>query len=722
MARPKSSIGRNTRALLEATPAFIASRFIKTLLEDIPTAEPSQFENATDEEMQSRLPLDCLSGFHKEIRDVVEQESTKITELSQKRGPSSLDSIVRQTGTPDTVCEFDAQKDEFCRSVWTYLERPSLFQNGLSFHYARRDRNKGNVHSLFSLGDETATIDAAGIEPQRLANALKAKLDMPETPDLSIFDLEPTARHPASVMIISRRGDALTAVYEHRQGMRRSIYYRPENEITLIYTPSQQILEVCGKRFSVRHISANAFAEAVFGRNVTTHPLSEKIFDLGRFAESFLLDLPNVEGGEVQSAVVTEFELLLGDYRRRLNLSVAQEDDISAVADRCLNLAAGIRNFESFNKVRIAVEFQPDDAFKSKRIDILVRGTNGTNIQSHPDPEIRDLGLKLLEHWGMIRQVKLMTPQKAVELLDGMVRLFEFGEPKVSGLQLDRMGLNVTALQDAGLITCKSRQPTTLMDEDDAVIELDIEEGSGETVEFVDPVSRQRLLRPAQDYTWFAINEDRLIDQIVEGLGAILNRRSFEQIDKNLFRLGEFRENDRRIPVFLARRLGEAKVFSSHDVKLRAHHGAGAGIVVHGSDFSPWYVGPNVAVRLATVWAESDDKRGLDKAALLGRFHDKSTLVANCQMATVVRASDHNGAFIMPGKTALQLGSTPQMIFFERLAAAYNSGMGNVHSKVLVEGLNVDTPKKVFTGKMRELVFAEYVEKADAPRHWRLKG
>ncbi|MEH0072889.1 hypothetical protein V6L77_26000 [Pannonibacter sp. Pt2-lr] len=54
-------------------------------------------------------------------------------------------------------------------------------------------------------------------------------------------------------MLIVRHGGPLSSVHDHRDdGRRGTIYYRPPNEATLIYTPAIRQIEVCADSPVVR--------------------------------------------------------------------------------------------------------------------------------------------------------------------------------------------------------------------------------------------------------------------------------------------------------------------------------------------------------------------------------------------------------------------------------------------------------------------------------------
>jgi hypothetical protein len=217
--------------------------------------------------------------------------------MGSARGAESLKTVVNETGAHEECAILDEQLDELCKSCWAFIELPVIFQNAESFHHARKDRDRGKIHSAFTLDlDESVPAKAASVNLAGLTSKLDQVLGLGRAPRLSAIDLPETETYPASVMLIVRHGADLSSVYEHRDdGTRHALYFRPQDEIVLIYTPLNQRIEVLGRSFGQRHDVSNAFAEIVLGHNISEKPLSEKVYDLGRFASSFELDIPEIE-------------------------------------------------------------------------------------------------------------------------------------------------------------------------------------------------------------------------------------------------------------------------------------------------------------------------------------------------------------------------------------------------------------------------------------------
>ncbi|RDD64194.1 hypothetical protein DU478_21515 [Thalassococcus profundi] len=267
-----AQIERNTRKIIEDLPASLAAPAFAKIFGTITPGE-NIFAKADwlDAEPGARLPVVLFSTFGKEVLEAVETHAERIVELAEGNGVQSLKTIIGQTVTEEEHILFEKQLDELCRSCWAFTNLEVAFQNAESFNQARQDRDRGNICSNFALDipeDIEATADS--VDEAALTEKLRSVLDLRHDPKLTAIDLSATEEHPSSVMLIVRHGGDLSSVYVHtEEGSRQSLYYRPQDEITLIYTPAKRLIEVLGMSFGHRHELSNAFAELVLGQNVS---------------------------------------------------------------------------------------------------------------------------------------------------------------------------------------------------------------------------------------------------------------------------------------------------------------------------------------------------------------------------------------------------------------------------------------------------------------------
>ena len=204
-----------------------------------------------------------------------------------------------------------------------------------------------------------------------------------------------------------------------------TIYFRPPNEAILIYTPSLRQIEVCADSQVVRQEVAGSFAEISLGHNVSEKPLTWKHYNLSRFRSSLRLEAPRIDGYEIKFARVLEAEIRLGNWKRKLLLKVAVEDDIEEVAETFLKPNNIFRRADGFSRISIAVAYNREGDDKERTLNITISGTKSCNLQSNKDPEERNLGFALLKEWGILSAFEQIDTTDICALFPCLVRLHD---------------------------------------------------------------------------------------------------------------------------------------------------------------------------------------------------------------------------------------------------------------------------------------------------------
>src|SRR5690606_13625567 len=110
------------------------------------------------------------------------------------------------------------------------------------------------------------------------------------------------------------------------------VYFRPPDEMLLVYSPKRQCIEICARDPVERRVVANIFAEETLKHDISNKPLTQKSYNLSRFRNSLKLEIPETEAHRVRRACLTEVQVALGDWSRKVSLSVTPEDDIDTIA------------------------------------------------------------------------------------------------------------------------------------------------------------------------------------------------------------------------------------------------------------------------------------------------------------------------------------------------------------------------------------------------------
>ena len=693
---------------------------------DLPTEAPDLAEEEAVHGFR-QLVVEALSHFDRDELGPTERRCGRIRSLATGKGIVSLNTIIAQKLDPDRAQEFDRQPDPLCRSIWAFIHVRETFEDAESFQFARQFRDHGKLYDAFEVElDNAVAVDAGSIDEVALAERTRQVLGL--KPDVSCtvkaLDLPATDAHPASIMVIVRHGGPLSSVYDHRNdGRRGTIYYRPPNEATLIYTPQQRQIEVCGDSPVFRQKVTDAFAEVALEQDVSEKPLTWKRYNLTRFRESFRLELPAVEGYEIKFAKVLEAQVRLGTWSRKLQLKVTVDDDIQDVARRYLGANNVFRRAEAFSRIGIAVGYSRVGDAAERSLNITVAGTKSCNLQSNKDPDERALGFALLRAWGILNAFRQIPHDDLRAMFPQLVRLYDRIENEVSGTHLVELGLDPLRMIEGGLLERRDRQDVVLTEDDDedVFVEGSIKpSGQKGMVATVDEYGKEVGTRPAADVDMFSINEQWLHETLLRLIRPILRKRSAQIIDPDLTVLGAMQIGGAEVPVYVARRLHDAKIAQKLDLHLRARNTAGVGIVLAAGDDNPDHLGANVVVPLVSHLAPASEELLFDGDSLEFAYRNNLSLARGGVLPRVVRSGTQVGTLYVPGRDPLHLGGNDQLTIFERLVNAFVKGSPDVPVKALMDGLGTRSPQPAFRREMWDSIRGVYIEMGAKKGFWRL--
>ena len=730
MARKALRIGPSTHKLIEDARVDLA-REVLAFREGqnepdfgFPDAVPDLDDEDAVHTFREQL-IEQLSGFSQDELGPAERRAGRILTLADGKGVTSLETIVAQQLSVEAQAEFEAQPDRLCRSIWVFLKAKEVFEDAESFHFARRFRDIGKLYDAFEVDlDNTVALDASSIDEAALAAKIKKELDLRDnvTCTVKVIDLPATATHPASIMLIVRHGGPLSSVYDHKQdGRRGTIYYRPPNEATLIYTPSLRQIEICADSPVVRQKVSDGFAEVALGHNISDKPLTWKRYNLSRFRESFVLPLPKIDGYAFKHARVLEAEVRLGIWRRKLNLKVTVDDDIEKVAETWLGARNVFRRGELFSRIGIAVGYSRVGDDRQRTLNITIGGTKSCNLQSNTDPEERSLGFALLKEWGILTAFRQIAADDLRTILVQLSKLYDRAEEEVGGGYLQELGLDPKLLIEGGLLERRDRQDVILLDDGDLDGEGTVAPAKPEgMVKVLGPFGEDAGLQPAQDVDRYTVNKAWLHETLLRLLKPLLSKRSQQAIDSDLTLLGAMQIDGAEAPVYFARRLNDLKTVQRLDLALRARHSGGVGIVLAASEEMPAHLGSNVVVPLLSHLDSAGSDCAVARDGLELAWRTNNALARGGAVPQVIRTGKQSGTLYIPGRHPLQLAGNEQLLIFERLVAAVNAGSADVQVKDLMQGLGTASPQQAFRREMWNDMLDVYIGKGAKRGYWRL--
>ncbi|MEM6942130.1 MAG: hypothetical protein AAF416_17050 [Pseudomonadota bacterium] len=719
MARYKRALGPNAYALIEGAPPALVMELLAPIggEPDLRTA----IDVSSAEDPKTHI-IEALSGHDAEDLKPFEQRCRSVLFLAEGKATASINTIANERLCPDDHAEYERQPDALCRSGWLYLGHPAVFQDAESFHFARRHRDNDKLYDAFELEDAgMLPVDAAGVDEAALAEAVTEALDLKTRCSVRAIALPKAEGHPPSIMLVVRHGGPLSSVADHRDdGARATIYFRPANEATLIFTPKMRQIEICAESPRVRQMIAGCFAEKTLGQDLSKKPLTWKHYDLGRFRRSLELPVPEVEGFDVQAARLIELELRLGNWQRKLSLKVAFEDDISEVSDRYLGQSSIVRTADGFSRIVIAARYGVPGEKKLRTLKITISGTRRCNLQSMKDPLERQLGFSLLEAWGIMSRLKPLDERELRQMLPTLLEMLDRTEDTVTGSYLREHGLDRKRLVAAGLLHRDDRQDIVLIEGDETEhgeIVLSPSATPG-MVRVTSPFGEDLGDRPSTDFDRFRLNATWLHEEIVGLVKPLLSTASIEFIDPDLTLLGTMDIDGTEVPLYMARRLHVTKTVARLNDALRSRSNLGIGLVLDCGASGLSHLAANVVTPLGRHLLDGDGAHALSAEDLAFSFRGGQALARGGESVALVQSGAQVAVLRIPGKPTYTVVGANRVLLVQRLVDAFQKGAPGVATPDLLEGFRASGPSQVF-GKEWAKVQDVYIRHA-GPKLWKL--
>lgn len=722
MTRSRHALGPNIDFILERAPAQLA----KQLFEGVGSGDQSVVDlSACGPNPDAQRLRKCLDEQDADALKQLEDVCRQICDLANGKGPTSLETVVGRRLVNIDIETFEEQVDALCKSIWVYLSHPSVFQDAQSFYLARRYREHGKLYSAFETGAKAkVAIGADDVDHDSLCSRVSTLLGLKARTSSTVIELPETTAHPASLMVAIRHGGALSSVQDHRDdGLRQTRYYRPANEAILIYTPSMQKLEVCASAYSVRDVTSKAFAEVVLGQDLKNTPLVARNFNLDRFALSLHLPLPEFDDVEVKRARVTEIETRLGNWKRRLLLQVTIDDDITDLAERFMGTAKSAAARFGYSRVVIVVEYNVAGLDDARTLRLWVNSNNSSNAQNDRDPDLRDLGLRLLEFWGISERQQLLGKGEVRQHFASLLFLYDLSDDEITGGALAAAGIDRDRMISGQILHKKARQDIILIDDEHGVTEAELgtKDLAGQSTQsgpFGEPLGAV----DAAEYVVYRMDRGYLAELLAECIQQELGASQAIVQNDDIIDFGSALVGEDPIPVYLVRGLERAGKPAELDLALRQRTGHGGGVVFTAGPTDIKFLGPNVVVPVFQVFDPGEDGLVLRPDALEAAYRSGKSLLWASEVADLTKHSLTHATLMLPGLPPLHLYTHDRVTMFDRLMKAHKDGSVEVQVVDLMKDCKSKSPQQLFRAMEWQSVKDTYIKMGKRRGYWRLGG
>jgi hypothetical protein len=383
----------------------------------------------------------------------------------------------------------------------------------------------------------------------------------------------------------------------------KTLYFRPPNEVVLVYTPASGTIEVCTPDGAVRHRMACIFAEIALDQDVSHKPLTWKRYDLSRFRKSLNLPFPSDFADIVQKVCLTQVQITLGSWRQTLTLKVTPDDDIEEIARRALGSVRNLAYAGLIARLEFYVKVTPFRSAKQRVLAFTISGRSRCSLQSERDPVKRALGFRLLEEWGVLTRLRDLTGDERVQVLPTLLQIYDNPDREFSGAWLADQAVSTKQLEDSGYIVRLSPEEIVLYDDETLGLHEAVSVTSGHggtsTLQPAEDVGGPKF--PSSDLARFRPKFGYIREALEKTLSQLPRRGKTEELDEHLAYLGQIEVGGQSVPAYLARGLLDDRVVEKVDRRVRGQEVAARGIVFVPLHARFAFLGPHMVLPISEL-------------------------------------------------------------------------------------------------------------------------
>jgi hypothetical protein len=668
--------------LFSEAPTLLNSEFLSRaqfseFLGDAMAAVPAN----TEDEVRRKNIAEVLKDLKSDRTNLIETEARRVTAMSEK----TPDAMLRRLSEDLRFAAkegMNVQRDPVARSLWAYLHAIALFEAAERAMQVQVYREHGTLYEAWSV-DASIPLAAADVDHDALSTEIAKRLQHDDGCKVEAVDLPAENGESQDVLIaVTFFGAYSSQKTVQPDKSTELLYFRPPDEMLLVYSHARRRIEVCSRDRLDRKIVANLFAADTLKHDISNKPLTQKTYNLSRFRSTLKLPIPDEEAHRVKKASIVEVQVALGEWSRKLTLSVAPEDDIDAIARSVFGAIIPKAGGGYVTKVRFRIE-HVDGRGRKGVLQFDVFGRNKSNIQSERDPGKRELGYDLLEAWGVLERIGDLSKPQRKEKLPQLLTLYDLAAEKLSGQNLDEIGVDADELTGSGFLSRKGWADVILFEDDEL----------GEVVHNVerDSMSDEATLTlvqggtgssvPVADVSEYEIHYDYLRDTLRDLLKPMELKGRLRRLTDHLHQLGVATIGLAEAPIYLARATSIDKFLEASARLVRGESNRIRGIIFVPQDARFPYLGCHVVLSLRD---HLDGVTGMIDAVAVRSSYEAAIDPAARGSAVHFRIQGDAAAQIsVPGQDPWIVTGAKKVKLFERLFMAHRDREGAVKLEVL---------------------------------------
>lgn len=629
----------------------------------------------------------------------LEDEAARILTIAGTRGQFVLEGLVCEDADLQLGSAFLNQGDELARSLWSWLACMRLFEAAESVLHLRLYRRYDRHYQTFlaaPTGEDGRDVGSQVLK--EFIQELEEGLQRGSGCVTDRFDIPAEGDEPAAEMYLIRHPNLPTAAREiDDEGKVSRFYFRPPGEAMVVYTPSTGRVHVRADTRAIRHLVAKTFVSKALGQDPSHQPADFQAYDISRFLTDFELPVPDDPEAVVKEVSVIRIEASIGNLSNRLAISTTIGQSVKSLIDNLPGLGDVFSKAMAIRFVEIAVRYRRAGRKEDETLDFTISDQNTSSLLSLDDPFERVLGHRLLRTWRIMVDGRAPAETDLHIVLPAILALWNIGADRVSGSWLVTRNLDAAPMIDLGFLVPMGWEDVEVIDEQDGIGSQEAKIDVGP--EAVDAVFADGHTAPAgypEAFRLFRVRQDWVAEYLKPNIAVQFGSETLEVVTPNLLALGTLDVCERHVPVYLARRLEDERLYADTDTALRARSDLGTGLVLNAGRRVGFALAGNVLVSLADYLSVDGQGPVIALAGLRAAYLRHRNLARGGETVELELTGRNAGTLIVPGAGSIEIGGENRLVVIGRLVDAFKTKRGPMKTEDMKQGFDDQSLSNIF--------------------------
>ena len=682
------------------------------------------FDWSQDETSLCASLLEHIKHLRKDQR-----EALRVLRLVSPRGAAILSTVADQLNDADLQEIFTSQAGgEVGRSVWmrTHSEDTArLFDVAETILNTGDIRGNKRLYDAFEVpsDDEPPPFIWNDTVKKELEAQLTKVMRLAEPCELVYVPMQDADNNGDSktvhFLVVRFAGDRVSAVQMLNRN-RKSFFYFPARDATLVYSPDRKVVEVYAHTLSTRAPLADVLSKHGFKMPLSNRPLNRSRYDLLPFARPLKDVKPHIDGAKIERLYLTEAKALLHHATDAVSLHIDSGVDLQGVIDGCWS-DHPFSQPGAILGVTLVAELVLQGEKVQTALSIVLAEPGRCSLQGERDPRMRGIGTQLLEALGVLKPLHAGSGIDDPTFVLQVARLLEQATSPMDGFALHHLGIDIDRFADEGFLIEGERITEKVVESAEGkrfLVKLERCADSNQ-VHYQDPPTGIDVVLSAKHARRWKVDFNWLREEIITALGSSLRGLRGKHVDEEPVFLGEVDIDGHGVALYFAARMSNDRQYAKVDAALRLRPRAAPGIVLTTASVPFSFAGTNVIIAIEDVLVSGHSATVIDDARLKVAYrHGRLAAIGGASVTIRVSTDGHSAVLCIPGKAPWRVTSKNKVAVLQRLVEAYATGTAHVNTKKLMDGTNYPSPSNLFT---KSSPWINYVARVTGAQAWQLR-